>query len=381
MSAPAISIIMPCYNRAHDLQRALQAYDEQIVDQPFELIAVDDASTDSTYALLSSYHPFHYALHVERLEVNQGPAAARNRGLSLAAAPLVMFTGDDILPHPDLVRGHLAAHRRYRAREMAVLGRVEWPGDAPVNTLMTHIDGVGQEQFSYYYLRDGQEYDFRHLYTANISLKRDFLVSQEKWFDTDFPYAAFEDVELAYRLSKQGLRIVYSSILLGYHYHYHNVWTFSTRQYRSGLMACVLVKKHPEMAHHVMGKSWPYRTLYWRLLSSLRNYPAESAAWLEAETLHLLNALEWSSHKLLDPLYLKALNYFYYKGLIFGTFGEGSVLAKRVHGVYAHRILLPLLAWFFRESQRVGEPIPDDHGEWVLNSLSRFGVRVPGFSA
>jgi hypothetical protein len=113
----------------------------------------------------------------------------------------------------------------------------------------------------------------------------------------------------------------------------------------------------------------------------LRNYPAESTAWLEAETLHLLNALEWSSHKLLDPLYLKALNYFYYKGLIFGTFGEGSVLAKRVHSVYAHRILLPLLAWFFRESQRVGEPIPDDHGEWVLNSLSRFGVRVPGFSA
>jgi glycosyltransferase involved in cell wall biosynthesis len=377
MSAPAISIIMPCYNRAHDLQKALQAYDEQNIDEPFELIAVDDASTDATYQLLSSLHPINYTLRAERLEKNQGPAAARNRGLSLAAAPLVLFTGDDILPHRDLVRGHLAAHRRYRDREIAVLGRVEWPANAPVNTLMTHIDGMGQEQFSYYYLQDGQEYDFRHLYTANISLKKDFLVSQKKWFDTDFPYAAFEDVELAYRLSKQGLRIVYSSFPLGYHYHYHNVWTFSTRQYRSGLMACLLVKKHPEMAHHVMGKSWPYRTFYWRLLSAIRNYPVESTAWLETETLHLLNAMEWSSHKLLDILYLKALNYFYYKGLIYGTFGEGTTLAGHVHAVYAHRILLPLLSWFFHESERLEEPIPENHGKWVLNSLLRFGVRVP----
>ena len=53
----AISLVMPCYNRAHDLQRVLQAYDQQTGQPPFEIIAIDDASTDATYQVLSSYQP------------------------------------------------------------------------------------------------------------------------------------------------------------------------------------------------------------------------------------------------------------------------------------------------------------------------------------
>ena len=370
MPYPALSIIMPCHNRAYDLVNVLNAYQAQAGEETFELIAVDDASQDSTYNLLKSYQPDRFTIRVERLYTNQGPAAARNKGISLARAPLILFVGDDIVPDRNLVRGHVAAHRRYREENYAVLGHVSWPGSMPVNTLMRHIDGTGAEQFSYYYLRDGEAYDFRHFYTANISVKKDFLQRLDRWFDTDFPYAAFEDVELAYRLSKAGLQIVYSAHLSGQHYHYHNIWTFSKRQYRSGLMACVLAKKHPETAKIVVGKSFWLRSSYWRALATVRGYDSRDTDWLESETLHLLSAYEWNKNPLLDLLYLRVLNYYYQKGLIYGNFGE-TPIARRIHDAFAQRALISSLAWFFNESERIQGWVPKDHGSWVFNRFSK----------
>ena len=361
---------MPCHDRAYDLQRVLNAYEAQTGEEAFELIAIDDASRDETYDLLKAYIPSRFTIRAERLYTNQGPAAARNKGISLARAPLILFVGDDIVPDQDLVRGHIAAHRRYREANDAVLGHVAWPTSMPVNTLMRHIDGVGAEQFSYHYLRDGETYDFRHFYTANISVKKEFLLRLDRWFDTDFPYAAFEDVELSYRLSKKGLRIVYSQHLAGEHYHYHNIWTFSKRQYHSGLMACVLAKKHPETAKIVIGKSfWP-RKYYWRVLSALRNYSSSDTDRLESETLRLLSAYEWEKNPFIDTLYLRVLNYYYYKGLIYGNFGE-TPLARRIHNVFARRALIPGLSWFFHESERIQGWLPKDHGPWILDRFSR----------
>ena len=369
MAYPALSIVMPCHNRAYDLARVLDSYEEQSGEGTFELIAVDDASQDETYDLLKSYNPTRFTIRVERLYVNQGPAAARNKGISLARAPLILFVGDDIVPDRNLVRGHIAAHRRYRENNDAVLGYVAWPDSMPVNTLMRHIDGMGAEQFSYYYLKDGEAYDFRHFYTANISIKKEFLYRLDRWFDTDFPYAAFEDVELAYRLSKNGLRIVYSSHLSGEHYHYHNIWTFSNRQYRSGLMACVLAKKHPETAKIVVGRSFWLRSAYWRALAAAGRYPSSDTDWLESETLHLLSAYEWKKNPLIDQLYLRVLNYYYQKGLIYGNFGE-TPLARRIHDVFARRALIPGLSWFFNESERIQGWVPEDQGPWILNRFS-----------
>jgi len=338
-----ISVVMPCHNRAYDLLKTLQAYDRQVGDEPFEMIAVDDGSSDETYQVLSAYRPQRYSLRVIRMETNRGPAAARNHGMALADAPLILFVGDDILPDAYLLRGHLAEHRRHPQLGVAILGHVQWAPDLPVNTLMAHIDGPGTQQFSYHYFKDGAEYDFRHLYTANISLKRDFLNSVDKGFDTDFPYAAFEDVEFSYRLSKRGLKIIYSAKLVGYHYHYHNIWTFSTRQYRTGLMACLLVKKHPEIKTRIMGREWPYWQFRWRLAAPFWKTPMENAEHLEEECLHKLSAYEWEPRLNLDKLYLPALKYFFYKGLIHGTFGDGPVGSK-ILDRYAKRMLVPLLS-------------------------------------
>jgi len=354
----ALSIVMPCFNRAHDLRRLLEAYDQQRGDEPFELIAVDDASTDSTYQVLSSYRPARYTLRVQRLSQNSGPAAARNRGIQLVKAPVVLFVGDDILPHPDLVRGHLVAHRHYAQPNLAILGKIVWPPDLPVNTLMAHIDAVGAQQFSYYYLRDGQDYDFRHFYTSNVSVKREMLFSLDHWFDTDFIYAALEDAELAYRLSRQGLRIVYSSWLLAYHYHYHTIWTFAERQRRAGMMLSLLTRKHPRLRYF-------FRAQYTRLLrllimprAFLTPFPEDELNDLEGLACRLASFYEWGGNPLLEKLYLDLLDYFFFTGVIQAMFSK-SRLVRRLRSAHARRYLLPALYGFIRGAQGRNIPLPD----------------------
>lgn len=337
----AISIIMPCYNRDYDLRRVLEAYDQQDTNLPFELIAVDDASIDHTYELLSSYHPKHYSLTVVRQTANQGPAAARNRGIALAQAPITLFVGDDILPAQGFVRHHIESHNLHSDPTTAILGYTAWPSDLTMNTLMAHIDGSGAQQFSYYYLQDGQEYDFRHFYTSNISIKTNFLKSLNSWFDTDFTYAAFEDAELSYRLSKKGLRILYVSTPIAYHYHYHNIWTFSKRQYVAGLMACLLVKKHPQLSTLIMGPGWQMRVWLWQFKTVFSSPLSIDLEHLETKILYLASFHEGKLLANTDYFYLQILNYFFIKGLIYGTFS--SRIAPRVIAMYAQQKLSSLL--------------------------------------
>ena len=139
-------------DRAFDLIKVLKAYDNQSVEEKFEVIAVDDASEDETYDVLTSYVPNHYTLRVERMESNVGQGRARNRVIPLVDSDLVLFVGDDIFPESFFIESHLTAHRRYQDETTAVLGRIAWPEDLPQNTLMTHIDGIGAQQFSFYYL-------------------------------------------------------------------------------------------------------------------------------------------------------------------------------------------------------------------------------------
>jgi GT2 family glycosyltransferase len=359
MSAPAISLVMPCHERAHDLARVLRAWDEQTGDVPFELIAVDDASRDATSNVLTSYRPRRYTLRALRLETNAGPAAARNHGLAHVQAPLVLFVGDDIVPAPDLAAAHVHAHARAGDPRLAILGRVEWPPDLPRTTLMEHIDGVGAQQFSYHYLQDGAEYDFRHFYTANVSLPTQLLRDTQVTFDTAFPYAAFEDAEFAYRLARHGLRIRYAAALTARHYHFHTIWSFSERQFRAGQMAALFAERHPDTAALL-------RVSQTRLLAALPALTAIDhvragrldAATLEQHVCTLASSYEWTPHPLLDGLYLGALDYFWQKGIIVGVFGAR---APRIVEAYAATALAPLLREFLERAPAHGVPLPFAH--------------------
>jgi len=246
--SPIFSVLIPTFGRADALAMALQAWEcQEPSDVSFEVVVIDDGSPDNTRDLLASVRPHRFNLR-RLAQENAGPAAARNRGLREAKGQIILFTGDDIEPAPDLLEQHLKGHCEAADADIAILGLTKWPETATVTATMRHIDGVGAQQFSYHWLKDGSEYDFRHFYTSNISVQRSLLDREPTGFSEDFPSAAFEDAEYAHRLTAHGLRIRYRASAQAYHHHPYDARSFFARQRRCGRMAALLWDRQPALA-------------------------------------------------------------------------------------------------------------------------------------
>lgn len=92
-NTPSVSIIIPCYNCAHFIERCINSLRKQTFTD-FEIIAVNDGSKDSTAEILQKL-----ATEEERLQVinqpNAGVSAARNRGLDIARGKYIVFCDAD----------------------------------------------------------------------------------------------------------------------------------------------------------------------------------------------------------------------------------------------------------------------------------------------
>jgi glycosyltransferase involved in cell wall biosynthesis len=236
------SVVIPTYNRLDMLLRVLDALDAQIDAPPFETIVINDGSTDDTERTVSQRKGITF-----RTQTNAGPGRARNHGVSLATGRFVIFIGDDTVPEPRFLTEHARVHRESNDDPLvACLGYTGWPRGERVTAFMDYINDYGL-QFGYKLIRHGAIVPFNFFYTSNISIDRRLLTEQP--FDTTFPSAAWEDIELAYRLDAQGLKIHYNAKAVTRHYHPMTVDSFSRRQYTVGKSGAIFYQKHPELAH------------------------------------------------------------------------------------------------------------------------------------
>lgn len=105
---PAVSIIVPTYNRRETILRSLESIRAQTFED-WEALVVDDGSTDDTAELVAGFDP---RLRVIRQD-NQGITGARNAGLRESKGDFIAFldSDDEFLPHHlELLVGYLAAH-------------------------------------------------------------------------------------------------------------------------------------------------------------------------------------------------------------------------------------------------------------------------------
>lgn len=236
------SVVIPTYNRLDMLVRVLDALDTQIDAPPFETIVVNDGSTDDTERVMSQRKGIAF-----RTQANAGPGRARNHGVSLAKGKFVVFIGDDTVPEPRFLAEHARVHRESNDDPLvAGLGYTGWPRSERVTAFMDYINDYGL-QFGYKLIRDGDVVPFNFFYTSNISIDREVLAAHP--FDTTFPSAAWEDIELAYRLNERGLQIRYNARAVTRHYHPMNVDSFARRQYTVGKSGAIFYQKHPELGH------------------------------------------------------------------------------------------------------------------------------------
>lgn len=93
---PLVSIVMPAYNSEKHITDAVQSVQSQTVDL-WELIIVDDCSTDSTAAIVSSLAAEDERIHLHRNSFNKGAAESRNTGLKLCTGKYVALLDSDDL--------------------------------------------------------------------------------------------------------------------------------------------------------------------------------------------------------------------------------------------------------------------------------------------
>ena len=243
-----MSVIVPTHNRKGKLLACLDALARQsVLPQEYEVIVVDDGSTDGTEEAVRSLSVPFTLRYLS--QAPSGPGAARNRALQSATGELVLFIGDDILADERLIEEHLLAHAEgRRERGLAVLGHIDWPPSMTPTPVMQYVCGEGMLQFAYPLIRQLPSLDHRFFYTSNISLRREFLLDAAAAgivFDPAFRHAAFEDSEFAFRLAPRGLRIRYAERARVTHDHWMDLDSFARREYRAGQMAVVFYRKHP----------------------------------------------------------------------------------------------------------------------------------------
>ncbi len=258
------SVVIPTFNRCRILSMTLRAL---ALQEPgpasgevpdFELIVVDDGSTDDTAAVVAQLSkgfpvPLQY-LH----QKNRKQGAARNLGAGRARGKYLVFLGDDTVPRRDFLVEHSQSHRQADHRT-AVIGYTPWADDSPKTRFMEYIGEKGW-QFGFSLIEDPQRVPFNFFYTSNLSLPRDLFLASGG-FDEDFREYGWEDIELSLRLHALGMRIVYNPQAVAHHYHPTSIATFVRRQRKVGYSAWTFYRKHPEMAsflniHRVPRYGW-----------------------------------------------------------------------------------------------------------------------------
>lgn len=111
MDAPLISIITPVYNSEKFLEAAITSVQNQTYSN-WQLILIDDASTDSSEKIAKEFYSGDSRISYEKLPVNRGAAVCRNRAIELAKGEYIAFLDSDDFWAPDKLEIQLSFMQR-----------------------------------------------------------------------------------------------------------------------------------------------------------------------------------------------------------------------------------------------------------------------------
>lgn len=258
---PSISVITPTYNKAHMLDLTLASYLHQ-THQEFELVLVDDGSTDNTAAVVERYRGLLNLKYIH--QPNRGRAPARNTAIRAATGDILVFADDDRMAAPEFLAAHarefsspgdntivLGAQAGFLScweprqgsddpwLDMLLKSRPEFASLHAQNQKVQLVSAsdirerfpemiqkFGLEEFVWgqvlsllaQFSGDLNAFHLRWVLgtTGNMSLPRQRVVDAGM-FDESFSGWGLEDSELCYRLCQAGARFVVSSAALNYH--------------------------------------------------------------------------------------------------------------------------------------------------------------------
>ena len=229
-----ISVIVPARNEQARVGACLQALlAQEGVVTPMEIVVVDDASTDGTAAVVTSFSGTDQVAVVLERGPGRGVSAARNAGAARARGELLLFTDADCRPLPGWAAALVAAVRR--------------PG-------VSGATGRQQSDQRQLVARLVQaEVDEKHARLA-VSARVTFADTASAAYRADAFRAAggfdeglanFEDTELAFRLARAGHRLVVAPEAVVRHGHVTSLLDYARRKRRIGFWGAAVYRAHP----------------------------------------------------------------------------------------------------------------------------------------
>ena len=168
-------------------------------------------------------------------QANAGPGAARNRGAMEAMGAILLFTDDDCVPMPGWLNAMLepfndaevvAAKGIYRTRQDRLMARFVQIEYEDRYRLMAGLASI----------------DFVDTYSA--AFRRDRFLEMSG-YDTSFPVACAEDIELSYRMSARGWKMVFVPDAVVCHTHPDRFWVYLKKKYKFAFWRVLAVRKNP----------------------------------------------------------------------------------------------------------------------------------------
>jgi GT2 family glycosyltransferase len=246
-------VVVATYNRMPGLKRLLEALTRQdIGSERFEVIVVDDGSTDGTSQMLAGFEaPYRLRYLWQR---NQGPGAARNAAIRAAKGEIIVTLDDDVEPAPDLLRRHLEVHAIGEA--VAVIGRFSSPPDGIKLRVWTEWEFTGLERQYESMIQGEWPPTPRQFYTANSSVPK-WAYLRAGLFDQLFRRA--EDVELAFRLRDIGLGFRFLPEAVIYHRPQRSFEAWQRMAWQYGVYD-IMMWRHKGRSHILSLISHEFRT-------------------------------------------------------------------------------------------------------------------------
>ncbi len=229
--APLASVIIPVWNDSRRLSACLASLRQQVTHYSYEIMVVDDGSTDDVHTLLARFPEVRLVR-----QPHSGPSVARNRGAREARGAIVLFTDSDCCPcsewleamvrpfvdSPDVV-GVRGAYGTEQTALVARLIQAEYDHRYRRLARMSSIDYVGAYSAAY----------------------RRSVFLEYGGFSEAFLEASAEDGDLSYRLSLQGLKLVFSPQAVVKHYHPDSLWWYWRRKYKYSYWRMLAFRRSP----------------------------------------------------------------------------------------------------------------------------------------
>jgi len=187
-----ISVVIPAYNEERFIARCLSCLAAQRTQQPFEVIVVDNASTDATAAIARTFSPRLRLRVIEEQRVGRG--VARQTGFRQARGSIILSTDADAEPHPewidDLVRVLLK-----RPTTVAVTGTYH------INDCGRAMNGILNRLIRWQFHLFRIFFGYYSVAAANFAVRR---TAYRRSGGFDAQYDACEDTDLSQKLQALG---------------------------------------------------------------------------------------------------------------------------------------------------------------------------------